>query len=100
MLGWVIFSAGSIREALSGLGALIGIGAKGFMGAGFVYELRNSIVLILISAACCVPGLHTRLIRGSGRHPVVYAVLMAGLFVLCIAALVDGSYNPFLYFRF
>ena len=27
-------------------------------------------------------------------------VVLAGLFALCTAFLIDGSFNPFLYFRF
>ena len=33
------------------------------------------------------------------REALAPAVMLAGL-VLCTACLVDGSYNPFLYFRF
>lgn len=99
-VGWVIFMADSTGGAFRALGALIGIGAGGFAGAGFVYLLRSCIVLIIVSIACCVPGLYRVLVRGSARHPLVYCGVMAGLFVLCLAALVWGGYNPFLYFRF
>ncbi len=100
MLGWVLFSADGPGSAFRGRGALIGIGARGFADASFIYQLRSHLVLLIVSAACCVPGLHRQLVRGSGRVPVLYAVLMTGLFVLCVAALVWGGYNPFLYFRF
>ena len=31
---------------------------------------------------------------------IILALLMAAGLVICTAYLVDGSYNPFLYFRF
>jgi alginate O-acetyltransferase complex protein AlgI len=32
--------------------------------------------------------------------PILDAAVMAALLLLCTASLVDGSFNPFLYFRF
>ena len=36
--------------------------------------------------------------KRGGRHPG--CLLMTAGLVICTAYLVDGSYNPFLYFRF
>ena len=34
------------------------------------------------------------------NNPVLETLAMIALLLLCTASLVDGSFNPFLYFRF
>ena len=55
---------------------------------------------MILSIACCGQGLRKWQVRLSATVPVVGLALNAALLLACVAFLVYGSYNPFLYFRF
>ena len=99
-VGWVIFSNTGASDMLGYLGSLIGLGGGGFADGTFVYLLRENLLLLVVSALCCGPGLRKWQLRLTGRVPIAALALMAALLLACVAFLVHGSYNPFLYFRF
>ena len=99
-IGWVIFSNTDLSAMTGYLGSLIGIGASGFWDKTFRFLLTNNLVLIVLAVAACLPSLKTWFIRRTSRYPVLSGVCMVALFLLVVASLIFGSYNPFLYFRF
>ncbi len=106
IISFVIFDAASMKDALSYIGAMFGAGDYPFISTEFVYYLRSYGVVLLIGiiGSTPLPKLVTKKIDESSvggkimtiLAPVVLCVLLA----VCTACLVDGSYNPFLYFRF
>ena len=71
------------------------------MTTASLYYLKSYAVLFLAAAVGATPW-PARLAR---RLPPRWAwwlelLLLPGLLMLCTAYLVDGSFNPFLYFRF
>lgn len=106
IISFVIFDAASMKDALSYIGAMFGAGDYPFISTEFVYYLRSYGVVLLIGiiGSTPLPKLVTKKIDESSvggkimtiLAPVVFCVLLA----VCTACLVDGSYNPFLYFRF
>lgn len=100
MVGWMLFSHNSLREAVSYLGRLIGIGASGVADGTALYYLKTNLVIFLLCIAACVPGSY-RFIESRFRNWAVgLAVLYGVLFLLSTACLVYSSYHPFLYLRF
>lgn len=106
VLGFVLFDAASVSEALTSVRALFGGARLPLWNAQSVYALQSSAVLLALGALGATP-LPTKLVsrlratRLGGRvlaicEPVFLLVLLA----ICTAFLVDGSFNPFLYFRF
>ncbi len=101
MLGWAIFSFDSMPE----LGAFFAslFGSNGFMAT----EAQNSIMLSYLPicvAGCVLSTPVLKVLYGKIRN-AKYAVVVETLFaviimLLCTAALVSESYNPFIYFRF
>ena len=55
-------------------------------------------VILVVAATPLSKKLWNRL--GEKTRSVLTPILMLASLVLCTAALVDASYNPFLYFRF
>lgn len=94
-LGFVIFNAEG--TAVRDLAGLFGVGVNGF-GVYSAYLLRSYALLLAVSAVGATPLPKRWASRLAG--PVLTAVFMAGILLLCTAALVSGSYSPFLYFRF
>jgi alginate O-acetyltransferase complex protein AlgI len=106
MAGWVLFDATDPLAALRMLSAMLGAGSAGLAGAGALYYLRGYALLLLIAAvgATPLPASLVRRIFGDGTHArlnaVIEPVFIILLMVLVTAFLVNGSYNPFIYFRF
>ena len=106
MLSFIIFSAENMGQALSSLSSLFGAGGLPLLSAEFLYYLKSYAVLLLIAVVGATP-LPRLLLQRLGIRPggeklrnllEVPALLL--ILALSTAYLVDGSFNPFLYFRF
>ena len=103
MFGWVLFASPDIGAALSYFGAMFGSSGVLFDNSAMYLLVNYGIVLVVgIFAATDAWKILTE--RAEKRAPAVVHSLMpvckAGVFLLCVAYLVDASYNPFLYFNF
>ena len=105
-LGFVLFDASSMRDAVYQLGALFGVGAAPGLGTEALYMLRSYGVVLVLAALGATPLPAYLLKKARETKPLAPAIAAAAplgtlaLLALCTAFLVDGSFNPFLYFRF
>ena len=102
IFGWLLF----VIEDVSSIGTYL---SRMFGGTGVfatqitVYELVRNLVFLAILILASTPApkkLWYKLYSKGTPWRIVQSVVCAIAFVLCIAYLVDSSYNPFLYFRF
>ena len=100
LLGFVLFQGGSLEQSWEDFRAMLGAGSIPTVSRESLYALRNHGVLLILGAlgATPLPGrLYRRWSKGlQWIEPLILALLL----LLCTAYLVDGSFNPFLYFRF
>ncbi len=108
IVSFVVFDAGSLAEGFSNIGAMFGAGAVPLVTNEALYTLRSYAVIFVIAAVSATPILSrcgkrisesdSALISAVSAvtEPIVIVILLA----VCTAFLVDGSFNPFLYFRF
>ncbi len=106
IISFVIFNAASMAEAFSYLEAMFGLGGIPAISAEAVYYLRSyaGLILIALVGATPIPAKAVAALKKSGAGEKAVnlaegAVLLA-LILVVTAYLVDGSFNPFLYFRF
>lgn len=106
LMSFVLFNADGLSGAAQDIGVLFGLGGLPLSTVEATYELRSSAVLLLVAAVGATP-LPKRLYERASKTrvgravlPVAGPVLLLGLLLLATAYLVDGSFNPFLYFRF
>ena len=101
-LSFVLFNAQSMAQAGSDLAAMFGFGGLPLTGPETVYYLKSYALLFLAGVVGATPVVKTAACRiGKTRAGAVLEVaLMALLLLVCTAYLVDGSFSPFLYFRF
>lgn len=108
-ISFVIFNAAGTGQMLSDLKNLFFMGESlnaGLVGAECLYYLKSYglILLIAIIGATSVPKNYYAKIRESAALSkalvVIEPVVILALLLLSTAYLIDGSFNPFLYFRF
>ena len=101
MVSFVLFNASDLTQAGADIAGLFGIGGIPAVTAESIYYLRSYAGIF----ALCIVGATPAVKNLAGRIPVKYAavlepLMLMGLLLLCTGYLVDGSFNPFLYFRF
>lgn len=112
ILGFVLFNATDVREAGQYIAAMFGFGGVPVISAEFVYYL-HSFSFVLLAAVVGSTPLPKRVaekvaekVAASEKSvckwilAMAEPVLLVVLLLLTTAYLVDGSFNPFLYFRF
>ena len=101
-LSFVLFNADSLSQALSDMGGMFGFAGVPLVNAESLYYLRSYAPLFLVGFVGATPIIRDTA-RKIGEKPygaIMETLLMAVLLIVCSAYLVDGSFSPFLYFRF
>ena len=101
---FVLFDASSLSEALVCIRQLLGLGGLPLSSPQAAYLLGSNALLLTAAMVGATPAPKIAAQAIARRWPRVSAllepVMLVLLLLLCTAFLVDGSYNPFLYFRF
>ncbi len=102
VLGFVLFNAESLSQAAGDIAGMFGLGGVPLLTTQTVYYLRSYGVLLLSAVIGSTPLIRNAGIRLSERPmgAVLESAALIVLLLVCSAYLVDGSFNPFLYFRF
>lgn len=111
IFSFVLFNAADLKEAYTDFKCLLGFGGIPFLSPEALYYLRSFAVMIPVAAVGATPfmaALVKKVNRAVSEKSGTVNFLWQGvkvvgtlaLFVLSVAYLVDGSFNPFLYFRF
>ena len=105
LIGFILFDSSSITEAIQTCGRLFGAGAA-FTNVTSTYYARSYAFIIVIASILATPlpkqifqvakNLKTGGVALKVLEPAVCLLILA----VSTAYLVDGSYNPFMYFRF
>ena len=99
VISFVIFNAQSLPQAWQDVRSLFG--GQPLMTSETVYYLRSFGGVLLLSLVGATPLMKHLTAKIPGKVlAVLEPVALLGLLVICTAYLVDGSFNPFLYFRF
>lgn len=101
IISMVIFNAANMTEAIQYIGAMFGICADGslqLINPLTLYYLRSYGLLLILSALGATPVMK-RFAKWLNSD-VIEPVVLIALLLVVTAYLVDGSFNPFLYFRF
>lgn len=106
LMSFVLFDAATPAEALYRIGSLFGAGGHPAVTPETLYYLKSFAVLLIISVIGATPlpsKIYTSVCKNKAGSKIMCIAeplaLLIMLFV-CTAFLIDGSFNPFLYFRF
>jgi len=106
IISFVIFNSADMSQAFSDLSCMFGFGAIPAVSAEALYYLRSYGIIIIIAAigSTPLPKLAIQKLKKNGTAERIVNILEPVFPILILtvvtAYLVDGSFNPFLYFRF
>ena len=113
----MLFNAESLSQAASDLACLFGFGGLPAVSGETLYYLRSYALLFLLGILGSTPVVRNTALRilnlqiskaedagsrdaVSPLSGILQMLAMAGLLLICTGYLADGSFSPFLYFRF
>ena len=111
VISFVIFDAANMQSAFVYIGAMFGFGDLPIITAETMYYLRSYAILLVLAVVGATPIVRDTANRimtakwttsswGEYVSLIVELVVLIALLLVSTAYLVDGSFNPFLYFRF
>ena len=102
VLGFVLFNAESVSQAGSDIAALFGFGGLPAVTPETWYYLRSYALLFAMGFVGATPAvkLAAQKVSETKAGPILEMMILAALLLVCTGYLVDGSFSPFLYFRF
>ena len=103
VLSFVLFNADSFTQAIGDIGGMFGFAGVPLVSQETLYYLRSYgllFILAIVGATPIVRDTANRLYKRFSWMAVVEWIVVIGLLLVCTGYLVDGSFSPFLYFRF
>ena len=102
ILSFVLFNADTLSQAGNDFSALFGLAGLPLFTAETGYYLRSYAPALVIACIGATPLVRRTAQKWEGNRVLQAAepILWLGLLLICTAYLVDGSFSPFLYFRF
>ena len=101
LVSWAIFGLENFTQLTAYLKVMFGLGGVPLINGELGYYLSSYLPILCVAALASTPLGVSLYRRGSVRvQQVVCTVLVVAGLVVCTAYLVDGTYNPFLYWNF
>ncbi|MDR0492011.1 MAG: MBOAT family protein [Oscillospiraceae bacterium] len=103
LVSWVLFDAARFSEAFSLIGRMFGAGASAFAGNESLYYLRSYAIPLIIGIVGSTPLLKNigeKLSAKNTPATILEPLVLVLILTAATAKIVDGSFNPFIYFRF
>ncbi|MBR4079968.1 MAG: MBOAT family protein, partial [Christensenellaceae bacterium] len=102
VIGFVIFNADGIKGAFADIGGMFGAGGLPFISGQTLYYLKSYGLLILAAILGSMPLLKKLYAKIEDKRimTILEPAALCAVMIVVTAYLVDGSFNPFLYFRF
>ncbi len=102
MISFIIFNGENVNQILTNITSLVGIGNIPLASKESIYYFKSYFVPIIIGIIGSAPLLKN--IANTEKYKKIINILepitLTALFIICTGYIVDGSFNPFLYFRF
>ena len=102
VFSFVLFNADSVSQAGQDMANMLGLGRLPLLTGATVYYLKSYALLFVMGfvGATPMPARLGRRISETRLGSGLQWAFLAGVLLVCTAYLVDGSFSPFLYFRF
>ena len=102
MISFIIFNGESIGQIVTNIGGLIGANNTPLISKESIYYMKSYLIVIIFGIIGATPILKN-IANNQKIHKItncIEPIFLLGILVICTSYIVDGSFNPFLYFRF
>lgn len=99
IISFVIFNGTSMGQIASDIGGMFGMGSVPLVTFETIYYLKSYVLIFALAIVSATP-LPKIVVSKIKAVQYLEPLAVIVLFVMVTAYLVDGSFNPFLYFRF
>lgn len=106
LISFVIFNSANMGEAFEYIKNMLGFGVIPIVSDEFLYYIKSFAVIVILAIIGATPIVKStavklsRIDKLSYIQPFAESAVLVFLLIMTTAYLVDGSFNPFLYFRF
>lgn len=104
MISFVIFSGNKMEDIIMQILGLFGIGTAGVVSTVSIHYLKSYLIILLVGIIGSTPLIKKVAEKLENKFPKIINIaeilLITALLILCTSYIIDGSFNPFLYFRF
>lgn len=102
MISFIIFNGESVSQIMQNIGGLIGINNIPLISQESLYYFKSYFVVIIIGIIGATPILKNIACSNkiSKISHFIEPIFLLLILIVCTSYIVDGSFNPFLYFRF
>ena len=102
LISWAFFDAAGFSAAFLVIGRMFGAGTGMLAGREALYHLWSYALPLLIGVVGTTPLIRKAAEKAEGKKIATVAepVVLAVILVASTASMIDGSFNPFIYFRF
>ena len=102
MISFIIFSGESMTQIMQNIGGLIGLGNQTLISQESLYYFKSYFIVLIVAIIGATPILKN-IANKEKIHKIINVLeplYLLVIFVICTSYIIDGSFNPFLYFRF
>ncbi len=102
MISFIIFSGENFNQIIKNIEGLIGIGNIPIISKESIYYFKSYFVVILVGIIGSTPLLKniTSDTKFNKINNILEPIFLFLILLFCTSYIIDGSFNPFLYFRF
>lgn len=106
LMSWVLFDAPTLSIAVDRIKAMFGFGGIPIISSETLYYMESYFILFILGFIGSTPLIKNSIIKLKEKVTInkviniLEPITLIVLLVLCTSYLIDGSFNPFLYFRF
>ena len=106
MISFMMFNATNFASGMNDIGSLFGFGNLPLITSETIYYLRSYFVIIIVAIIGTTPlpkNIINKLKENKKNNKIINTlepIFIVAILIIATAYLVDGSFNPFIYFRF
>ena len=103
MISFIIFSGENINQIIQNIGGLVGCAGSNFTSKESLYYFKSYLVVFIVAIIGATP-IFKNIIQNRKNIDkfinILEPIYLLLIFVISTSYIIDGSFNPFLYFRF
>ncbi len=102
ILGWVLFRATNIGEAVTYIKAMFGIGVSSFIDSPVTAYLGQNLIYFVMGIIACFPVMKIldEKYRKNRVYNIVFTIAVLAMTFVSVTYIINNAYNPFIYFNF